>query len=310
MKPAGTPPGGLAAPPRWPGPGLGVGLVAPGGAFNLEAYEAGLAVLRGLAPGRLRVKADKALRRRDGYFAGSDQERSAHLRKLLSDPKLGLVMAVRGGFGCSRLLPLLDLPALARAGGCLLGFSDLTCLLNALAARGLVALHGPVLTQLPRLDQPSLDDLAGLLAGRRPWPLTLNGQAYRPGRAAGPLMGGNLTLLCHLLGTPWFPPLKGAILLLEDTNEAPYRLDRLLTQLELAGVFGQVAGVAVGSLGVEKADSGEIPSDLAWRLACQKVPLVLGLPFGHGSANHLLPLGARAEIDGAAGTLAVGMDLA
>ncbi|CAO0823232.1 muramoyltetrapeptide carboxypeptidase [Desulfarculales bacterium] len=173
-----------------------------------------------------------------------------------------------------------------------------------------MALHGPVLTPPPRLDHPSRDDLASLLAGRRPWPLTVSGIGGRPGWAAGPLVGGNLSLLCHLLGTPWLPPFKGAILLLEDTNEAPYRLDRLLTQLELAGVFDQVAGVAVGSLGVEDAATGELPSALVWRLVCLKVPLVMGLPFGHGSANRLLPLGAQAEINGQAGTLAVGLDLA
>ncbi|MFH1034676.1 MAG: LD-carboxypeptidase [Pseudomonadota bacterium] len=310
MEPFRPTPSGLAAQPRWPGPGLGLGLVAPGGAFAPEAFEAGLAALRELAPRRQRIKADQALQRRQDYFAGSDKQRAAHLQKLLSDPKLGLVMAVRGGFGCSRLLPLLDLPACVAAGGCLLGFSDLTCLLNALAAQGLVALHGPVLTQLPRLDQPSRDDLAALLAGRLPWPLTFKGIDAGVGRASGPLMGGNLTLLCHLLGTPWFPPLQGAILLLEDTGEAPYRLDRLLTQLELAGVFRQVAGVAVGSLGVEDATTGELPSALAWRLMCMRVPMVLGLPFGHGSANRLLPLGALAHIDGPAGVLSVGIDLA
>jgi muramoyltetrapeptide carboxypeptidase len=297
-----------AAPPRWPRPGLDLGLAAPGGAFAATAYEAGRAALSELAPG-LKVQADQALHRREGYFAGSDRERAAHLQRLMTDPELGLVMAVRGGFGCSRLLPLLDLPAMVRAGGCLLGFSDLTCLLNALASQGLVSLHGPVLTQLPRLDQPSRDDLASLLAGHRPWPLTLGGRGLSPGRAAGPLLGGNLTLLCHLLGTPWFPPLKGAILLLEDTGEAAYRLDRLLTQLELAGVFRQVAGVAVGWLSQAPVPRPDREEAVERRLAGLKVPVVAGLPFGHGIANRLLPLGARAEIDGQGGTFTVGLGL-
>lgn len=299
----------LARAPRWPRPGQPLGMVAPAGAFSPQAFEAGLRVLEDLAPG-LTVRADQELAGRDGYFAGGDQERAAHLQGFLTDPGMGLVMAVRGGFGCSRLLPLLDLAACAQAGGCLLGFSDLTCLLNALAGRGLMALHGPVLTQLPRLDQPSLDDLAALLAGRRPWPLSLSGQGLRPGRATGPLLGGNLTLLCHLLGTPWFPPLKGAILLLEDTGEAAYRLDRLLTQLELAGVLSQAAGVAVGWLSQEAPWPEGLAATVERRLAALSRPVVTGLPFGHGVANRLLPLGARAELDGRAGTLTVGLDLA
>lgn len=302
---------GAAAPLRWPaaGLGLGLGLAAPGGAFAPEAYEAGLAVLEQLAPD-LRVKSDKSLQRRDGYFAGSDKQRADHLQKLLADPKLGLVMAVRGGFGSSRLLPLLDLPALAAGGCCLLGFSDVTCLLNVLTSQGRVALHGPVLAQLPRLDEDSRADLAALLSGRRPWPVALSGQGLRPGRATGPLLGGNLTMLCHLLGTPWFPPLKGAILLLEETGEAPYRLDRLLTQLELAGVFGQVAGVALGWLSDSADPDSELEGTVRRRLGRLPLPVVLGLPVGHSSANRLLPLGASAAIDGRAGTLSVGLDLA
>lgn len=298
----------LAQAPRWPGPAGGLGLAAPGGAFNQEALEAGLAVLTELAPGWT-PRLDPELEARHGYFAGRDQERASHLQALLTEPGLDLVMAVRGGYGCSRLLPLLDLPALVAARRPLLGFSDLTCLLNTLAAQGLVTLHGPVLTQLPRLDQPSRDDLAALLAGRPPWPGVLEGQGLRPGQAAGPLLGGNLTLLCHLLGTPWFPPLEGAILILEDTGEAPYRLDRLLTQLELAGLWRQVAGVAVGSLNhLPEPDpaQGQVVAD---RLAGLAVPVVTGLPFGHGPANRLLPLGALAQLDGDAGTLSLGVEL-
>ena len=303
-----APAGVTASPPRWPEAGRPLALVAPAGAFEARALAEGLAVLEGLAPG-LVLRADPDILERDGYFAGQDQARAAHLESLLADPGVGLVMAVRGGFGCSRLLPLLDLPALAAAGGCLLGFSDLTCLLDTLASRGLMTLHGPMVTQLPRLDQPSLEDLAALLAGRRPWPVTLQGRGQAGGRTRGPLLGGNLTLLCHLLGTPWFPPLGGAVLVIEDTNEAAYRLDRLLTQLELAGVLGQVAGLAVGWLGSGPDPDAGLSQGVTRRLLASGLPLVTGLPIGHGSANRILPLGAMAELDGQAGTLTVGLDL-
>lgn len=295
-------------PPRWPRPGAELALVAPAGAVPRPALEAGLEVLAGLAP-HSRCLVDDQVLASQGYLAGGDRERAAHLARLLSDPSLGAVLAARGGFGCSRLLPRLDLAALARAGGCLLGFSDLTCLLNALASQGLVTLHGPVVTQLPRLDQPSRQDLAALLAGQPPFPSRLAGRPRSPGRARGRLQGGNLTSFCHLLGTSWFPDLDGAILFLEETGEAAYRLDRLLTQLELAGMLPQVAGVAVGRLSEQETDPPELTEVVRSRLAGLGRPVVLGLPFGHGAANRLLPVGAMAELDGEAGVLTVGLDL-
>lgn len=298
-----------ARPPRWPRPGQVLALTAPGGAVEPNALNEGLAILRALAPD-LTVRADSEVARREGYFAGDDQQRADHLARVFADPAVGLVMAARGGFGCSRLLPALDLDGLAASGRALLGCSDLTCLLNALAARGLVSLHGPMLTQLARLDAPSRDDLLALLAGRPRWPSPLAGRPLRPGQARGPLLGGNLTLLCHLLGTPHFPPLEGAILLLEDLGEAPYRLDRLLTQLELAGVWRQVAGVAVGSLSDQPSDAEVLTGTVAERLSTLPLPVVMGLPVGHGPANRLVPLGALAEIDGEAGRLTVGVELA
>lgn len=294
--------------PDWPRPGQAVALTAPGGALDPAALAQGLAILAELAPAQ-RLMSGPELTRREGYFAGADFERAADLARLMADPAVGLVMAARGGFGCSRLLPLMDLEALAAAGKALLGCSDLTCLLNALAARGRLALHGPMLTQLWRLDQASRDDLAALFAGRPAWPAILSGRPLGPGRARGVLMGGNLTLLCHLLGTPHFPPLTGCILFIEDVGEAAYRLDRLLTQLELAGVLGQVAGVAVGSLSDAEADPPELGEAVARRLAGLAAPVVMGLPFGHGPSNRLLPVGALAELDGAAGLLSVGLGL-
>ncbi len=298
-----------AAAPRWPRPGAPLAVAAPAGRVEPAGLEAGLAVLAGLAP-ESEILAGPQVLSVDAYLAGPDEDRAAHLAGLMADESLGLVMAARGGFGCSRLLPLLDLAGLAASRPCVLGFSDITCLLGALVMHGLIALHGPVATQLPRLDQASLGDLAALLAGRPPWPNELAGQGLTAGQASGPLLGGNLTMLCHLLGTPWFPDLTGAVLLIEDTGEAPYRLDRLLTQLELAGALDQVAGVAVGRLSGGGEDPPEVLEAVTRRLEPLAKPVVMGLPVGHGAANRLLPLGAAAEIDGAAGRLIAGADLA
>lgn len=294
-----------AAAPIWPLPSQDLALAAPASAFERQALEQGLQVLGGLI-GKRRLRLDAAVFAKDAYLAGTDQERAAHLAKLFNDPRVGAVLAVRGGFGCSRLLPLLDLKALAATRKLFMGFSDLSCLLNCLAASGLVVVHGPVITQLPRLDEESLADLTGLLNAKPPWPATLHGEPLSPGRAKGPLFGGNLTLLCHLLGTPYLPPLEGALLFLEDISEAPYRVDRLLTQLELAGVPGLLAGVALGSL-----DENQAALEAARRrLAAWGKPVLTGLPFGHGSQNRCLPMGALAELDAGQGTLKVGLNLA
>jgi muramoyltetrapeptide carboxypeptidase len=283
-------------------------VAAPAGAVERADLEAGLAVLAELAP-EAPVQVDAEVLTRTGYLAGDDGLRAAHLARLMTAPGVGGVLAARGGFGASRLLPRLDLTALAAAGRLLMGFSDLTALLNALAARGLVAVHGPVVTQLPRLEPASRRAVAALLAGRPEWPARLAGRGLAPGRAAGALWGGNLTMLCHLLGTPWQPPAAGGVLFVEEVNEPAYRLDRLLTQLELAGVLAGAAGIAVGSVAGEGEHEEELARVVRARLAGLGKPVVAGLPLGHGPRNQPVPLGAWAELDGGQGVLTVGLDL-
>ncbi len=295
-------------PPRPPGPHQALALVAPAGVLEPSARQRGLDSLAQLLPD-LQLQPAAGVSREGGYLAGSDRERARELARAMSDPGVGAVLAARGGYGSSRLLPLLDLDSLARSDRLLIGFSDLTGLLNPLAQRGLITVHGPTLTQLPRLDQASRRDLARLLTGRRSWPARLEGRGLVPGRARGRLWGGNLSLLCHLLGTPHMPRLAGGILLLEDTNEPPYRLDRMLWQLRLAGVLDQVAGLALGWLGRQRPLAPEQEEILARDLVPLGIPLVAALPLGHGPANRCLPLGAWAELDGGAGRLEVGLDL-
>ncbi|MCB2193185.1 MAG: LD-carboxypeptidase [Deltaproteobacteria bacterium] len=295
-------------PPRWPAAGRPLAVAAPAGRVAPQALEQGLAALAELAP-QCRVDCADEVTAALDYLAGPDDKRAAHFSSLMSDPELGAVLAARGGFGCLRLLPLLDLAVLAQTSACLIGFSDLTALLNPLAAQGLITVHGPVVTQLPRLDQASRADLAALLAGRRPWPAALSGKGVAGGQAEGPLLGGNLTTLCSMLGTPWFPELSGAVLILEETGEAPYRLDRLISQLELSGALSQVAAVAVGCLSDQESDPPGLAEALERRLSALGKPVVMNLPFGHGAANRPLPLGAKAEINGNTGVLTVGLGL-
>lgn len=292
----------------WPGGKGAVAITAPAGSVDSAQFQDGLAALRGLAGDRS-VIVDEQVHQRSGYLAGDDEQRAAALRRLWDDPGVGLIICVRGGFGSSRLLPLLDMEAMAKSGKQFMGFSDITCLLNNFASRGLICVHGPVLTQLPRLDKASLDCVGTLMAGGRPWPTELRGEPACGGTATGVLMGGNLTMLCHLIGTPWAPPLEGAILCLEDTGEAPYRLDRMTTKLELSGVLGQVAGVALGALASDGATPPDRLQAIVRRLSALRVPVITGLPFGHGRENRPLPIGATAAIDGDNGVLKVGLDL-
>jgi muramoyltetrapeptide carboxypeptidase len=301
--------GSLAKRPIWPRPDLPLAVAAPAGAIAQQKLEAGLAVLAELAPKAL-IRVDEVVLKQEGYLAGSDVDRAGHLSELMSDPELGAVLCARGGFGTSRLLPLLDLHGLAKSRRLLMGFSDCTALLNVLAAHGLITLHGPMVSQLPRLDQASRNVLTKLLEGEPQWPLRLEGQTITSGKARGVLWGGNLTMLCHLLGTPWMPRLDGGILFLEEINEPPYRLDRLLTQLELAGVLGRIAGLALGALSNGDDDSMQLSGVAAKRLAGLGLPMVIGLPFGHGRSNMPLPIGALAELDADAGSMIVGLDLA
>jgi muramoyltetrapeptide carboxypeptidase len=205
---------------------------------------------------------------------------------------------------------LLNWPKWLEARPCLLGFSDITALLLPLAGSGLITLHGPNLMQLPYLDQPSRDDLADLLAGRALWPRELSGAAVVPGNALGTLLGGNLCLLCHLLGTAYEPGLDGAILFLEETNEPAYVLDRYLTKLELAGIPDRIAAIALGGLWgyYERVDLEECnrrQDTVLNRLRDWGKPVAAGLPFGHGQSNRLLPVGASAALQD--GKLTVGI---
>jgi muramoyltetrapeptide carboxypeptidase len=191
----------------------------------------------------------------------------------------------------------------------LVGLSDVTVLHAALQTARRVSIHGPAITQL--VDQPDwvVSRLLGLLEGQIPDPLS--GTPLVPGVAEGPLLGGNLTVFATLLGTRWLPDVSGAILLLEEVAEPPYRIDRVWTHLRNAGVLGRVAGIALGTLldcepPAENQNrygphtAGEVVAELA---AAAGVPCVTDLPVGHGKVNAPLALGARVRLDGTAGTL-------
>jgi len=287
-------------------PGARVALVCPAGplrgAADLERAEANARSL-GWDP----VVGRHALDRR-GYFAGDDAARLGDLNAALRDPGIDGIWCVRGGYGAMRILPGVDWDALVRRPRVLLGYSDITALhLGALAA-GVGTLHGPTArAELTDFSRDSLVRAASL--GSDPCGTAPSARTLRGGRAAGPLVGGNLALVAALVGTPWAAQLTGAILVLEDVNEAVYRVDRMLTQLRLAGALEGLAGIAFGHCTSceEESDDGARTLDDVIREHAEAldVPCLAGIPLGHIDDQWTLPLGTRAELDADARTLQV-----
>ena len=280
-----------------------------------ERLRAGCAVLSSWG---LNVPGDEELEQRWlsrhwGYLAGRDGERLADLE--LESEESSLLACVRGGWGAARLLEHLQTQQRQLPDRWLLGFSDVTSLLWAQCAQGLEgAIHGPLLTTLGAEPAWSQERLRQLLFGEELQPL--QGESWCGGTATGPLLAGNLTVATHLLGTALLPSLTGAILVLEDVGEAPYRIERMLTHWRLCGALQQLGGIGLGSFsGCNDEDDPEAAAEqtagrrfsleqvLRERTADLGIPVVAGLPVGHEPGNAALPLGRRARLDGSAGTL-------
>ena len=281
-------------------PGARVAVIAPASSFDRASFESGLALIGA----RYEVHYRPGIFERHRYLAGSDSRRLEELTDALLDPAIRGVFCARGGYGATRLLARLAAVRSA-APKPLVGFSDITALHLWLQSRGVVSIHGPVLTQLGRLPAETLQRLFHLLESSAPPPALSASDTYVPGVAEGPLLGGTLSVVTRLLGTPYMPSLEGAILLLEDVGERPYRLDRMWTHLELAGVLGQVRGIALGSFtNCEEKDADYSAADLLRELAeASGLPCAAGFPIGHGAANEPVPLGARVRLDAGARSL-------
>jgi len=242
---------------------------------------------------------------KEGYLAGPDEERARALVEAVeSEPDV--VWAARGGYGCTRLLAALDrdVPE-RRRDTTLLGFSDLTALFPLMVRKGLRCVHGPVLAQSGSLVEggsAGFDGLVRTLSGSPLRRLSFKTRDEVPESAvSGPLWGGNLTLCASLCGTPFAPPYDGAILFIEDVGEPAYRVDRLITQLELAGVFEAARAVLVGDLGVRGRELRAVNERLAAVRARFSIPVASGLPIGHSRRNACLEVGVPVELGFARG---------
>ncbi|MEB3322832.1 MAG: LD-carboxypeptidase [Synechococcaceae cyanobacterium] len=294
---AATPRRPLAMPPPLAA-GSRVVAVAPGTWWEEPEREAGDLRARFTAAGwTLQIPEETMGRWR--WFSASDRERLRQWQQASADPSVAAVAAVAGGWGSARLLEIGWQPA--RRPLWLVGFSDVSALLLAQFAAGLGgAVHGGL-----GGDPAAWNRLVALLRGQPVAPLM--GAGWRPGVASGPLVVTNLTVATHLIGTRWFPDLRGCVLVLEDVGEAPYRVDRMLTHWRTSGVLRGVAGIGLGHFRWKEDDV--LPGDLTLeevlmeRLSGLGVPVVGRLPVGHGRPNLALPLGRLARLDGDRGRL-------
>ncbi len=308
----------LTGGPRRPAPlrpGSRVRVVAPAGPVPAPILDAGVAMLRSwqldvsVAPGVLDVHAGLA------YLAGTDVARAAALTEAWCDPDVDGVLCARGGYGCLRILDLLDWEAMRAAGPTVFaGSSDVTAIHHGLNTRlGVVTLFSPMVASVAFTE----DAVAAEKLRRALFDPDLFDPALFPpittpaagplvsGKARGVTFGGNASLLAAILGSPHAdPPPPGAILLLEDVTEEPYRLDRIITQLARAGWFDRVAGIALGSW-TQCGELDEVRVLLADRLGELGVPVGWELGFGHCAGQASIPLGVEAELDADAGTLTI-----
>jgi muramoyltetrapeptide carboxypeptidase len=302
-------------------PGDTVGLVAPARfsddpvqVAEIQATIAGMGLVAKVAP---HVTA------RFGYLAGNDRMRADDINAMYADPAVRAVFATEGGWGSARLLPYLDWDVIRRNPKLLIGFSDITALHLAFAAKaGFPTIHAPNAgngwqeMSMSSFRQLAFDGAMPIL--RNPDPSTVDAAAQerwrtftiRPGKATGILVGGNLSVLAALVGTPWLPPFEGKILFLEDTGEAEYRIDRLLTQLGQADILKKPAGIVFGQCtrctsGAANYSGFTVPALLVQHFAPLGVPVFAGANIGHVANQFAIPEGVRAEIDAGAGTIQI-----
>ena len=283
-----------------------IGIVAPAGNLNhTHNFTESCHIIQDMG---FKLVFDRTVWPGSGYLADSDHARLEEFHRIWTNPEIKAVFALRGGFGSLRIISQIDFSLPRKNPKLFLGFSDITILLNHLYQRAnLACVHGPVFGSLPLCDRKTIDELYNTLTGSFEHteiePLTV----FRNGPSvSGKLIGGNLCSMVTMLGTGYFPDLADHILFLEDINEPPYRLDRMLTQLALAGAFNDVRAVLVGDFTFGKTSDGETETDLSG-FVCSRlcelisdrtIPIWKNLPVGHSQRNIPVYIGRTVEMVG------------
>lgn len=289
----------IQRPPRLQ-PGDLIGVVSPASAVQADKLRRGCQALEALG---FSVRVGMHALDRHRFLAGTDAERAQELSQMFCDPTVRAIFCSRAGYGSGRLLPLLDLPSLSQQPKIFLGYSDVTLLLNAFVQRaGLVCFHGPLVASelAGTLSSRSRAHLFRLLTEGRGEGSIAFPTVVQSGTAEGRLLGGCLSVLVATLGTPFAIETTGCVLFIEDVDERPYRVDRMLTQLKQAGKLDRLAGVIFGEMvGCwEDEHSPALLLDVIQEcFADYTYPVGFGLPAGHGGENLALPLGTRVRLD-------------
>lgn len=276
-------------------PGDTLGIVAPAGPFDPKKFMKGKAILESMG---FRTVFDEGIFQKHGIFAGSDVHRADQVNRLFADPTVQAVVCARGGYGSMRILPFLDFKIIQNNPKIFMGFSDISVLLFVLHARcSLVTFHGPVVTTLANTAEQTIAAMIRVMTSNKHLELKPEkGLVIKPGVSSGGVVGGNLTTLCHLVGTPYTPDFDGKILFLEDRGEAPYRIDRMLTQMKLAGCFEGLKGLFLGSFEAcgKRDDIFRIVQEVFEDV---NIPILSGFEIGHARINITIPIGLRATLN-------------
>ncbi len=291
----------IIPPPLKPGDLLRV--IAPSGCLReLTAFERGVEIWRSRG---YRLEIIPKIDDKWGYLAGKDEVRRQHLANAWQDRECRGILCARGGFGSTRVLEAWDWGKDISHPKWLIGFSDITALLWSLFHVGVGSVHAPVLTTIADEPEWSRQRLFDCVSGASLSPLS--GSGWGGGIATGMLLPANLTVATHLLGTSHQPDLGGVILAWEDVMEAPYRIDRMLTQWRMSGCLSRVRGIALGNFSQceppPNIPSFSVEEVLRDRLGDLGIPIVSNLPFGHEAPNAALPVGVEVTLDGDMGTL-------
>ncbi|MFC1868741.1 LD-carboxypeptidase [Thermodesulfobacteriota bacterium] len=272
-----------------------IAIIAPAGPVTPSEIEPAIDLL--IKNGYSVVQAPN-LYRKQGYLAGNDAARLDDLHSMFENKNTKAILCARGGYGTLRLLDRIDYDLIKRNPKIIVGYSDITGLLLAIHKKtGLVTFHGPVARELTKNRHKNLTAFFDLVSSQGTLELDLSsGTTLAPGRARGNILGGNLSLISNLLGAPFMPSMKGAILFIEEKGEPLYRIDRMLTHLRLGGIFDDLAALIAGEF-VDCGDISKINRLLTDVTSDGNVPVLSGLPVGHGMENITIPLGLQADLD-------------
>ena len=271
-----------------------IGICASSGKFDAQTLEKGINILKSLG---FKVFVPKNIFKQQKYLAGDDGLRAGVINRLFSDPDIKAIICARGGYGALRVLSRLDWNIIKQNPKPFIGYSDITALLTALINEtGMSVIHGPNVVSLASADKDTLNSFFQVLTGEQTYLSVPEGRVIKSGTAEGLLTGGNLATLSHLMGTRFQANFKNVILFLEDIGEPLYKIDRMLTQMKLAGLFDNIRGLIIGSF-QNCADYADIEELVEEIFDDYQIPVLSGLSAGHGKSNLSLVFGEMVRLD-------------